>query len=314
MNTASDLGLVAVTAAERGWYVFPLRPGTKRPAFPDHTAERCSRRDRRCTDGHVGWEARATRDPDRIRRAWTTKPYNVGIACGPSRLVVIDLDTPKPGTTLPDDLVSQGATTGYDVFVLVCDQASQPVPVDTHTVTTGRNGTHLYYTHPNGPQLRNTTGATPGSLGPLIDTRSHGGYIVAAGSTVNHHTYTTTWDTPPAPLPDWLTQRLTPTPLPPQQPVTVHVGTGRRGSYLDTAINASTTAISTAPAGTLNRTLYGAAVALGQLIAGGALNEHDTEAALLAAAITAGHPAGPAHRTIRSGFRAGAQRPRTVAA
>lgn len=34
--------------AARGWHLFPLRPGTKRPAFPDHTAQTCTGADPRC--------------------------------------------------------------------------------------------------------------------------------------------------------------------------------------------------------------------------------------------------------------------------
>ncbi|MGI5402942.1 bifunctional DNA primase/polymerase [Streptomyces sp. CA-135486] len=46
------------------------------------------------------WESRATTDRERIHRCWTRAPYNIGIATGPSRLVVLDLDTAKS----PDDL------------------------------------------------------------------------------------------------------------------------------------------------------------------------------------------------------------------
>jgi len=80
--------------AARGMHVFPLRPGDKRPAV-----------DR--------WEQRATTDPDRIRRCWTHAPYGVGIACGPSRLVVVDLDTAKG-----DEPPAPGVETGEDVLEL----------------------------------------------------------------------------------------------------------------------------------------------------------------------------------------------------
>jgi len=44
----------ALSCAARGWHVFPLRPGDKRPAFPDHTAGSCTGTDPRCRDGHRG--------------------------------------------------------------------------------------------------------------------------------------------------------------------------------------------------------------------------------------------------------------------
>lgn len=83
MTTTSGLTATAFAHAARGWHVFPLRPGDKRPAVPN-------------------WEGRATAtDSTRIRRCWQHAPYNIGIACGPSGLVVIDLDTPKTGETPP---------------------------------------------------------------------------------------------------------------------------------------------------------------------------------------------------------------------
>ncbi|MEU7842627.1 bifunctional DNA primase/polymerase, partial [Micromonospora sp. NPDC049114] len=206
----SDLLTTALVHAERGWHVFPLRPDDKRPAFPDHTADQCTGRDPRCrTAGHhLGWEARATTDPARIRRAWSARPYGIGLACGPSRLVVVDLDRPKDGTTGP---------TGLDTLAALA--AAHLAGIDpTYTVTTGGGGTHLYYQHPDdGPALRNTAG----SLGSLVDTRAHGGYVVAAGSTVAGRPYRVDLDTDPAPLAGWLAGLLTPAPLPPQRPVVV---------------------------------------------------------------------------------------------
>src|SRR5436305_905965 len=76
MTDALTLQRIALDLAGRGWPVFPLRPGDKRPAFPDHPAAACTGRDPRCrTAGrHVGWEDRATTDPDRIRRGWQRAP------------------------------------------------------------------------------------------------------------------------------------------------------------------------------------------------------------------------------------------------
>ncbi|MEU9856364.1 bifunctional DNA primase/polymerase, partial [Streptomyces sp. NPDC047974] len=92
MTAAPGTLQAALDAAARGWAVFPLRPGTKRPAL--HGETRCPRAGA-CAGGHVKWEDRATTDPERITRAWTQAPFNIGLATGPSGLVVIDLDMPK---------------------------------------------------------------------------------------------------------------------------------------------------------------------------------------------------------------------------
>lgn len=184
MSTPTNAVLDAALAyAARGWHVFPLRPGDKRPAFPDHDAARCNARDPRCKDGHQGWEPRATIDPARIERAWTARPFNIGIACGPSGLVVIDLDRPKPGQTPPPAYRQPGIRDGADVLAMLCEANDQPLPVDTYAVRTASGGMHLYYAAPTAAPLGNSAGR----LGWLIDTRARGGYVVAAGSTVNGH-------------------------------------------------------------------------------------------------------------------------------
>ena len=307
----------ALVAAERGWPVFPLRPGAKRPAFPDHTAARCTRRDPRCTRGHQGWEPRATTDTDRITRGWSTAPYNIGLACGPAALVVVDLDVPKPGEeTPPTEWRAEGVRTGADVLTVLADHAGEPVEAlyDTYTVITGRGGRHLYFTAPDGAQLGNTAG----ELGWLIDTRAHGGYVLAAGSVVASRPYVVERDQPPAPLPPWLFQRLSRPAPPPPGPVAIATGTGRRAAYLNAAINREVERVTSATEGGRNAALYTAAIALGQLAAGGALTAGQVEGLLEQAA--AGHIAARAYtpaearNTIASGLRAGAKRPREIAA
>ncbi|MFU8854320.1 bifunctional DNA primase/polymerase [Micromonospora sp. SL1-18] len=303
-DTVTDLLAAALGHAERGWHVFPLRPDDKRPAFPDHPADDCTGRDPRCRAAgrHLGWELRATTDPDRIRRAWSARPYGIGLACGPSGLVVVDLDVPKGNG--PD------GSTGLDVLAELAAAHKAGIEA-TYTVTTGRCGTHLYYRHPDhGPALRNTAG----TLGPMVDTRAHGGYVVAAGSAVAGRPYTLDLDTDPAPLPAWLAALLAPAPLPPQRPVVVDLGTGRRAAYVDAAIRAQVAEVTGATSGGRNHALYRSAVALGQLVAGGALAEADATAVLTEAAHTAGLRPVETARTIASGLRAGARRPRKVAA
>ncbi|MEU9843232.1 bifunctional DNA primase/polymerase [Actinomadura sp. NPDC048032] len=298
--TAAALARYALAAAARGWHVFPLAPGDKEPPHG------------------VRWTKVATTDPEVIRRIWARRPYNIGIACGPSRLLVIDLDMPKPGEHPPPRWAVPGVNDGADVFAMVCEQAGQPMPLETFHVRTRRGGSHLYFTAPEGVRLTNTSGDRGEGLGWKVDTRGDGGYVLGPGSFVElpdgTGTYTPIHTVAPAPLPGWLAERLRPALLPPQKPVTVRLSTGNRGAYLNKALTASLNAIADAPEGRRNATLYGAAVALGQLVAGGALDPDDTEQLLTAAAVRAGLAPMPARRTIRSGFRAGTQRPRSVPA
>jgi hypothetical protein len=137
----------ALSAAARGMHVFPLRPRTKVPAVHD-------------------WERRATTDVERIERWWNRAPYNIGVATGPSRLLVVDLDAPKP---------SQMQTLhGRAVFAELARKAGTVLPIETLTVVTAGGGQHLYFRAPAGVALTNTAGR----LGMNIDTRAFG--VVAA--------------------------------------------------------------------------------------------------------------------------------------
>jgi len=273
----------ALDAASRGWTVFPLRPGAKRPAL--HGEASCPRTGP-CATGHRKWEQRATTDPARIRTAWAQAPYNVGIACGPSGLLVVDLDVPKDnsGTDAPC-----GATT----FKALCERHGQPVP-STRTVRTASGGTHLYFTAPAAVRLHNTAG----TLAPLVDTRAWGGYVVAAGSTVNSAHYETIGPALLNPLPDWLKTLVVP-PHPVNRP-TAAPGTGHRAPYVAAALTRETTAVATAPEGRRNTALLRAARALGRFVASGDLARPEVEAALQGAGETAGLTAAECRATIHS--------------
>ncbi|WP_068920879.1 bifunctional DNA primase/polymerase [Planobispora rosea] len=290
----------ALAAAACGWAVFPVIPGDKVPLKG------------------MSWKRQATADPDVISRIWARTPYNIGIACGPSGLVVIDLDVPKPGECPPARWDLPGVNDGADVFALLCEQAGQPVPWETFTVRTRAGGTHLYFTAPEDMRLTNTSGEHGTGLGWKVDTRADGGFVVGPGSLVDlpdgAGAYKVLHASPPAPLPGWLAERLRPVPLSPPRPVVLPVLSGRRGAYLDAAIRVSLEKIAAACEGNRNVTLYGAAASLGQLVAGGALEETAVETLLLEAAARIGYPQGPARKTIRSGFRRGALRPRSVPA
>ncbi|MGW3147263.1 bifunctional DNA primase/polymerase [Streptomyces sp. NPDC001177] len=287
----------ALDAASRDWRVFPLIPGGKRPALSD-------------------WEPRATTDPGRITTAWRSAAFNVGIATGPSGLVVIDLDRPKhPDDTPPADWAEHGVTDGGDVLAVLCERHGRPIPTNTYTVRTWSGGTHLYFAAPEGEPLRNTAGDSTRGLGWKLDTRATGGLVVGAGSTFEGRPYEVVHDSPVAPLPDWLAELLRPAPLPPQQPMRVALsGRGRRTAFLRSAVNGEVDRVTGSGPHEHNNALYIASVALGQLVAGGELSEADVTGWLLTAALQVGQREREARRTIASGLRAGARRPRTVAA
>jgi len=318
-----SLTTMVLDQAARGWHVFPLVPESKRPAFPDHRAADCPGTDPKCRAGHAGWEQRATTDPARITRAWTSgQPYGVGIACGPSGLLVVDLDTPKPADgPAPKwaELVAAngGVRTGGDMLAVLADQHAARVPA-TYTARTISGGLHLYYAAPAGLRLGNTAG----SLGWLIDTRGWGGYVVAPPTAIAGHAYEVVDDRPPAPLPDWLSEALN---APKRARETTSAGTPASGAvrvpverldrYVAAAVAAECRKVIDALQGSRNHTLFCAAVALGQLVAGGALPDETARRALTAAAAghvaAGGFTAAEAEATIRSGFTTGARNPRT---
>jgi len=137
----SELGQAAEAYARRGWRVFPLAPRTKSGQLLQ------------------SWKSEASADVERVRQWWKRWPdANIGIACGPSRLLVVDLDGEE----------------GREAWErLAKDHGISPSPLVS---VTGSGGRHLVYALPEG--VRNTIK----KLGPGIDTRADGGYIVAAPS------------------------------------------------------------------------------------------------------------------------------------
>ncbi|MFF4870156.1 bifunctional DNA primase/polymerase [Streptomyces sp. NPDC000961] len=276
----------AVAAAERGWRVFPLRPGDKRPA--GHAERKCPGTGR-CADRHKTPEQRATTDPDLLAAAWTHAPYNIGIATGPSGLLVVDLDTLK-------DNDEKGTPDGVALFEALCERAGQAAPL-THRVRTARGGMHLYFTQPDGARLGNTAG----HLGRHIDTRGWGGYVVAPGSTTPDGTYELLDSRPPVPLPDWLHTALT---TPRQTPRTsapapvVALGGGTRAA--EVALERESAAVRSAQEGGRNAQLLASARAVGRFVAWGDLPRHVAEEAFQAAGETAGLSVSECRATIRS--------------
>ncbi|WP_367323530.1 bifunctional DNA primase/polymerase [Streptomyces sp. HUAS ZL42] len=279
----SALLRAALEAAERGWHVFPLRPGSKRPAL--HGERTCTRTGP-CASGHLKWEQRATTDADRIRTAWSGAPFNVGIATGPSGLLVVDLDVPK-------DKGSSDAPSGAATFGALCERAGHAVPT-TYCTRTASGGQHLYFTAPNGIRLANTAGA----VGELVDTRAWGGYVVAAGSITLAGAYEALCGPVTASLPSWLQSILQPAPKASQAPSVALSGQSRR--YADVALANETRNVATAQLGERERKLFVAARALGRFVAWGDLPRHVVEQALQEAGEAAGLAASECRSTLRS--------------
>ncbi|MCX5049336.1 bifunctional DNA primase/polymerase [Streptomyces sp. NBC_00474] len=279
----SALLRAALDAAARGWHVFPLRPGTKRPAL--HGEQACTGA-RECANGHLKWEQRATTDPDRIQAAWSRAPFNVGIATGPSRLVVVDLDLPK-------DNSSSDAPSGAATFAALCERAGHAVP-DTYRTRTASGGEHLYFTAPDGVRLTNTAG----TVGELVDTRAWGGYVVAAGSFTPAGAYEALSGPVAAPLPAWLQSILEPAPRAPQAPSVAVAGQSRR--YADVALASETRNVASAQLGAREAALFRAARAVGRFVAWGDLPRSVVEQALQEAGEAAGLSVSECRSTLRS--------------
>lgn len=299
---------VALEAADAGLFVFPVREGSKLPVF--HGSKDCKERGV-CAGGHLGWEQRATRDPEQIRRWWSNgSRTNVGIACGPSRLVVIDLDT-------GDEPLAEwrGATTGLEVLGRVAAAHGAEIPA-TYAVATPTGGAHLYFRMPDGLELRNTQGGVGHSIGPLVDTRAGGGFVVGAGSARPEGRYTVTRHGVVEQLPEWLATLLTPPPPPEPRSEPLQLPTDRANTYVKAILDGESDIVARAPKGQRQYTLLVSARTLGRLVGGGALDEDTARAVLLQAAAghigVAGMDRNEVELTINRGIAYGKQSPRTI--
>ncbi|UQI47299.1 bifunctional DNA primase/polymerase [Streptomyces sp. HU2014] len=297
-DLAAVLLHAALRAAERRWRVHPLRPGAKGSALH---GERACPRTGECADGHRKWEQRATTDPDRIRAAWTTGAFNVGIAPGPSGLAVIDLDIPKEkngelGSDAPD-----GATS----FSALCERAGVPWPV-TYTVRTPSGGMHLYFHTSQGVHLPSTTK----SVAPNIDTRAWGGNIVAVGSITTTGAYEVADDAPVADLPGWLLRHLQAAPksAPVAAPLLIPGRTTRRAAV---ALERETARVKAAPQGERHHLLLTRTIAIGRFVVWGEVARDVVETAFGAAGEAAGLPASECRATIRDALDYSARTCRT---
>ena len=133
---------------------------------------------------HLDWPSVATTDRDTIVRLWrdpvlqVEQDYNIGTLC--NDMVVVDVDV-KDGKDGHNQYMQLGGH--YETLV----------------VQTPTNGYHCYFV---GPDSSNAPIAAD------VDIRSHNGFVVAPGSTIDGVAYTMVTDREPSYVPDGVSQRL----------------------------------------------------------------------------------------------------------
>lgn len=274
----------ALYAIEQGYAAFPLSinktPSIKSPHDKGHACRgQCGK------PGHGVHDA--TTDPAYARHLFDLSPRatGYGISCG-GRMVGLDLDR-KNGVNGVETVNQLAAKHGFHI-------------PQTMTVCTPSGGFHLWLSIPDGVTVPNSAGR----LGPGIDVRGTGGYLVGPGSTGKAGEYALhpklgEVDVQPAPgqlltlmLPKPVTRRIhraDPSPV-----------TASR------ALDGLVKVVLNAPEGTRNDRLYWAAAKAWAHVDDGHMGATEVEAVLVEAAVRQGLTAGEAARTVASARRAGA--------
>lgn len=306
-NVTETQRAVALTWVSRGFPVIPcsrtdkgaLVPGFGRDATPEQLAP--------------------FSDPEQVRAWWSGrfKRAHVGLLTGRGAggrgLVVVDCDMPKDEQPLEGRWA--GCHGGTDVLERLATEAGADWP-DTYSVLTPSGGMHLYFEQPaDGPLIGCATGdgSTPPHIGPMVDVRGHGGYVIAAGSysTAQGRVYerVSAPELRPRPLPEWLLGLLRPAAAPPRPPSPVRLlsTASREERAAAGALEHSVRRIEDALEGERNRQLFSGARWLGELheTAPAVLDETTVREQLLAAALRSGQAEREALRTIRSGWERG---------
>lgn len=196
----------AVKAIQRGWYVFPVQPMEKTPhrLLPTEPFT-------------IKWGTAATNDLQKVLKYWTWSPQaNIGIACGPSKLFVVDCDMPKreyqlKGTTFEYLHDKFGPLVdGSDVYQALCEKLGidWDVANNTYRVCTGSMGCHYYYQWPKAVQASQAS-----IVKGIVDVRgnggTHGGYILGSASRTAKGPYVAENALPVAPAPAALVEYCT---------------------------------------------------------------------------------------------------------
>jgi hypothetical protein len=219
----------------------------------------------------------ATTDEAQIRAWWAKNPdFNIGMACGEASGVwVLDVD----GEEGHESLVNMGH--GYPF---------------TLTQYTPSGGVHFLFRHLPG------LGNTASSIGPKLDSRGDGGYIVVAPSIVNGREYRWAGKGEPQPIPGWLVVKVRKPEPRPRRPIAA----AERSHYAARALTLACDRVASAGEGCRNDTLNREAFSLGTLVGAGMLGEQDVrnhlEEAALACGLTEREIASTLDRAVRDGM------------
>lgn len=233
------------------------------------------------------WPHAASTDPAQLNRWFSQPGRNVGVVTGPrSGLLVLDVDPRNGGTG------SLGAL-----------EAEVGVLPGTLTALTGGGGCHLVFRYPDGVTVKSRANA----LGPGLDVKAAGGYIVVPPSIHPDTGGAYEWQggTPAveiAELPAAVLDRLTP-------PVRLTVLPGgqspvRGSARPDRVLAGIVQVVMDAPQGERNSRLYWAACRVGEHVRAGTLDSAVALEALVLAADAVGLTPAEARATIRSASRA----------
>jgi hypothetical protein len=274
LQTGLENIIVTQQYAARGWAIYPLAPGSKKPLRGSH-----------------GFHD-ATTDLSTLIDAFTDPPdLNIGIRTGEaSGIVVIDVDA------------HEGAANGFDSIKALAAQGLK-FPTGNRTkgaaiATTPSGGLHLYYKAPDNEKIKSTSGV----LAPGLDTRGESGYIVAPPSTTEKGAYQ--WKQCPdtlLELPTWVIERVKVTPVLEQR---VTQPTKTIPPSVKEMLRDRLDRIATASKGQRNATLNREAFYLAQYVGKG-FGERQLADWLLRAALKSEMPEYEANRTIRSALDRG---------
>ena len=242
----------ALSYAARGWLVFPCHPDPG----PDH---------KRPYSKNGFHDASA--DPSVITEWWSRWPQAlIGVPTGEAiGAVVLDIDVKRPEAN------------GYDTL----DDLGFGILPDTPMVHTTSGGLHCYFKIPPGG-LRNTNGKRGRGIGPGLDWRGTGGYVIVPSPDSGY-----SWDPHQnfdtvklAEVPSGLLPRE-PERVAPAKPVRPEVGIG---PYAEKAILTACQRIEKAPPGEQEATLNGESFSIGTLAGAGAIPADFARRALIYAA------------------------------